>query len=269
MDLNCDLGEGIGNAKHDPAIMGHITSANIACGAHAGDLSTMSATVAAAVKNGVVIGAHPGYADPENFGRVSLPLSPGRITGSVAAQVGALSAVCATHGASVQYVKLHGALYHDAANDDRIAAAVLGALDPALPILTLAGSAIGRLAAERGTPVFTEAFPDRAYRPDGTLVPRDEDGAVVDDPADVAARAVRLIRDGVIEATDGSEIRVDAASLCIHGDAPNAVAAAAALAARLADAGIVPEPFITEPPVTEPAEAAPVDAEPAPTQPDR
>ena len=244
MDLNCDLGEGIGNAKHDPAIMGRITSANIACGAHAGDLSTMSATVAAAVKAGVVIGAHPGYTDRENFGRVSLDLTPGRITGSVAAQVAALSAVCAAHGTSVRYVKLHGALYHDAANDDRVAAAVLEALDPALPILTLSDSAIGRLAAKRGTPVFTEAFPDRAYRPDGKLVPRDEEGAVVDDAAVVAARAVRLVRDGIIEATDGTELRVDAASLCIHGDAPNAVAAAAAIAARLSDAGIVPEPFI-------------------------
>jgi len=244
MDVNCDLGEGIGNAKHDPAIMGRITSANIACGAHAGDLSTMSATVAAAVKAGVVIGAHPGYADRENFGRVSLDLTSGTITGSVAAQVGPLSAVCAAHGTRVRYVKLHGALYHDAANDDRVAAAVLEALDPALPILTLSDSAIGRLAAERGTPVFTEAFPDRAYRPDGTLVPRDEEGAVVDDAAIVAARAVRLARDGIIEATDGTELRVDAASICIHGDAPNALAAAAAIAARLADAGIVPEPFI-------------------------
>ncbi len=153
----------------------------------------------------------------------------------------------------MQYVKLHGALYHDAANDDRVAAEVLAALDPAMPILTLAGSAIARLAAERGTPVFTEAFPDRAYRPDGTLVPRDEEGAVVDDAADVAARAVRLIRDGTVEATDGSELRVDAASLCIHGDAPNAVAAAAAIAARLADAGIVPEPFITAPSESQPA----------------
>jgi UPF0271 protein len=247
MDVNCDLGEGVGEEDHDSAIMTHITSASIACGGHVGDPETMATTVRTAIAAGVVVGAHPSYPDRENFGRVSVAIEPADLTRTVADQLEALIDVCAGLDTSVQYVKLHGALYNDAARNASIAEAVLDGitlLDASLPILTLPDSALGKLARDRGIRVFTEAFPDRGYQPDGTLTPRTHPNAVIHDPARVAERALRLVQHGLIDASDGFEIAVDADSICIHGDAPNAVDAAAAISDALSRHGITPQPFV-------------------------
>jgi len=247
MDVNCDLGEGVGDAGHDPAIMPHISSASVACGGHAGDESTMTATVSAALAAGVVVGAHPSYPDRANFGRVSVAIDPGELEATLTGQLRALDAVCRRLGASIAYVKLHGALYNDAARDERVAVAVLdgiAAVDATLPVLTLPGSVLAGVARDRGIQAFVEAFPDRSYRPDGALTPRTRPGAMIHDPDRVAERALRLIREGVIDAEDGSELAVDADSICIHGDAPNAVEAAVAIALALAAHGIEPRPFV-------------------------
>lgn len=248
IDLNADLGETVGGVAtaYDEAMFAVISSASVACGGHAGDAASMRAAVARAARFGVAVGAHPSYPDPGNFGRVAVVLDPDDLALAVAEQLAALAAA----GADVRYVKPHGALYHAVASDRRQAEAVAraiadcaAALGRPLPVLGLPGGASGgtemaRAAASVGLPFVGEAFLDRGYLPGGGLVPRAQPGALLDDPGLVAARAVRLARDGVVEAVDGSLVRADAASLCVHGDSPAAVAMARAVRAALDAEGV-------------------------------
>jgi UPF0271 protein len=242
IDLNADLGEtveGVPTAD-DEAMFAVISSASVACGGHAGDAASMRASVARAERFGVAVGAHPSYPDRANFGRVRVVIEPTDLRAAVARQLDALAAA----GADLRYVKPHGALYHavsaDRAQADAVVRAIADCADHLgrpLPVLGLPGEIV-EAAASVGLPFVHEAFLDRGYLPDGSLVPRTQPGALLDDPALVAARAVRLAREGVVEAVDGSRVPADAASLCVHGDSPAAVEMARAVRAALDAAGV-------------------------------
>lgn len=235
IDLNADVGEGAG---HDARLMRFISSANIACGAHAGDDATMVATVALARRHGVAIGAHPGHADRASFGRREIAVRPEVAAVLVVEQVARLADIA---GAMPRHVKLHGGLYHQVARDACLAAAVSDAIAhrwPGMMLVAPAGSQLVDVARARGLAVSEEAFVDRAYASDDTLVPRSEPGATITDPIAAAARAVRLACEGIIEAIDGTRLAISADTLCLHGDGPNAVAIAEAVQAALAAAGI-------------------------------
>ena len=238
LDLNADMGEGMGA---DEDLLALVSSASIACGGHAGDEATMRATIRAAKERGVVIGAHPGFADREHFGRRRLLLPPQELDEQVRGQVRRLVEIAEEEGAAVRYLKLHGALANMAAEEPAIAAlcfaAVTGLVDD-LAILALDNSAQVEVAEDLGLAVIREAYADRAYQPDGLLVPRSEPGAVLHDPEAVAARAIRLAEKGEIVAIDGTVISTAARSLCIHGDTPEAVEMARHLRSALAAAGI-------------------------------
>jgi 5-oxoprolinase (ATP-hydrolysing) subunit A len=243
VDLNADLGEGCGD---DATLVGLVTSANVACGFHAGDPTIMQATVHAAVRAGVAVGAHPGYPDPRGFGRRDLAATPAEITADVLYQIGALQAICRAAGTRVRYVKPHGALYNRAAADAKAARAIADAVrqaDPSLVLLGLAGSLMIDAAREAGIAAAGEAFADRAYAADGSLVSRNVPGSVITDPATVAARAVRMMTDGTVDVLGGGTLRVHAASLCVHGDTPGALAIARAVRQALAEKGYALAPF--------------------------
>jgi len=242
IDLNADLGETVDGVPtaDDEAMFAVISSANVACGGHAGDAASMRDAVARGTRFGVAVGAHPSYPDLANFGRVPVAMDPYDLEAAVAAQLDALVEA----GADLRYVKPHGALYHAVISDrvqaDAVVAAVAALaqrLGRPLPVLGLPGEIAGA-AASRGLPFVREAFLDRGYLADGSLVPRTRPGALLDDPGRVAARAVRLARDGVVEAVDGTLVRADALSLCVHGDSPSAVAMARAVRAALDAAGV-------------------------------
>jgi len=245
IDLNADLGETVDGVPtaDDDAMFAVISSASIACGGHAGDAASMSAAVERAARTGVAIGAHPSYVDRANFGRTATDVDARTLQNQVAAQLAALRHA----GADIRYVKPHGALYHAAGADPQTARAVAlavaelaEALGRPVPILGL-GAALEGASADAGLPFRREAFLDRGYRPDGTLVPRGEPGDLLHDPKAAAERAVRLVREGTVVAADGSIVRVDAASLCLHGDSPAAVAMARAVRAALDAEGIAVE----------------------------
>ncbi|MDZ4673122.1 MAG: 5-oxoprolinase subunit PxpA [Gemmatimonadota bacterium] len=243
IDLNADLGEGFGiyRLAQEPALLDLVTSANVACGAHAGDPMVMRETVALARARGVTIGAHPGYPDREGFGRRELGATPAELAAMVITQVGALAAVCAAAGARLRYVKPHGALYNRLARDWPAAVAVAEAIrevDPALHLLGLDGSLMIRAAEDAGLRGVREAFVDRGYRPDGSLVPRGEPGALLGDPELVADRALRMVAEHHVVAVDGTRCLLHADSLCTHGDGPNAVALVQAVRRRLAAGGV-------------------------------
>ncbi|HEX7202551.1 MAG TPA: 5-oxoprolinase subunit PxpA [Arthrobacter sp.] len=248
MDLNADLGESFGSwtMGDDAAMFQLVTSANVACGFHAGDPITMLDSCRAAYELDVTVGAHVGYRDLPGFGRRSLDTSFDELFGDVLYQLGALDGVAHAVGASVDYVKPHGALYnrlvHDAGQASAVVAAV-NAYDPGLPILGLPGSELLKQAQEAGHPVFIEAFVDRAYRGDGTLVPRSQEGAVLHNVDAIVERAVRLATKGEVVAVDGTVVQVRPDSLCIHGDTPGAVEMAAGVRAGLEAAGVELEPF--------------------------
>ncbi|WP_392543599.1 LamB/YcsF family protein [Oryzobacter telluris] len=249
IDLNADLGESFGTwvLGDDDAMLGVVTSANVACGFHAGDATTIRRTVAAAAARGVVVGAQVGYRDLAGFGRRRIDIAPADLTADVLYQLGALEAMCRVASTRVAYVKPHGALYTTAAVDEGQARAVVEAVvayDATLPVLGLPGSVLLRVAAEAGVPTVAEAFADRGYAPDGHLVPRSSPGAVLHDPEEVAARVVRLVTEGTVVAVDGSVVQVAARSVCTHGDTPGAVAIAAAVRSALEAAGVVIEPFV-------------------------
>jgi UPF0271 protein len=211
-DLNCDLGE-LDDAALEARLMQEITSANIACGGHAGDDSTMERTVRLALARGVKLGAHPGYPDRANFGRVEMAMSAGEIAETVARQIGRLEAVATRLGAAIVHVKPHGALYNRAARDRTVAAAIGAAVrqwNPQAVVFGLAGSAMLDIWREMGLRVAAEGFADRCYEADGTLRSRRLPGALIVDPAEAAAQAVRLAREGVVE------------TICVHGDTPGA-----------------------------------------------
>lgn len=248
MDLNADLGESFGSwtMGDDASMFRVVSSANVACGFHAGDPLTMLDSCRAAFELDVRVGAHVGYRDLAGFGRRSLDMSFDELFGDVLYQLGALDGMAHAVGASVDYVKPHGALYNRIVADADQAEAVVAAVhayDPGLPVLGLTGSVWLKLAEESGHPVFREAFVDRAYLPDGTLVPRSQEGAVLHDPAAVVAQAVRLATRSEVLAVDGSVVPVQADSLCIHGDTPGAVNMAAAVRAGLEEAGVEIEAF--------------------------
>jgi UPF0271 protein len=243
IDLNSDLGEGYGNwvAGDDEAMLGLVSSANIACGFHAGDPSTLRAVCAAAVTHHVQIGAQVSFPDLAGFGRRHMDIAPTELTDIVLYQLGALDAFAQVAGSEVSYVKPHGALYHAACADPIVAAAVVEAVaqyDPSMAVLGLPGSALLVAADDAGLDIAGEGFADRAYMDDGTLVPRGIDGAVLTDPDAIAARALRMVVDGVVTTLSGREVAVPIKSLCVHGDTPGAVQIAAAIRQQLEAAGI-------------------------------
>ncbi|MEJ1091444.1 5-oxoprolinase subunit PxpA [Microbacterium istanbulense] len=248
IDLNSDLGENVPGriVSDDAAMLEIVTSANVSCGFHAGSPEGIRETLAAAVAGGVVIGAHPGYRDYENFGRTAMDLDSATLQAHVEYQLGALIGLTAAVGGRVAYVKPHGALYNTIARDERQAADVVAAvraIEPDLVLLGLAGGVVLDVAERAGLRVAAEAFADRAYQPDGQLVSRTQDGAVLHDPVAVAERMVRFAEEGVIRAIDGTDVRVDAQSICVHGDSPGSVAMAAETKRMLHDAGITIAPF--------------------------
>ena len=248
IDLNSDMGESFGRWKlgDDEALLTVVSSANIACGFHAGDPSVMRRTLANAAANDVAVGAHVAYRDLAGFGRRYVDVAPAELTADVMYQLAALEGMAKAVGTRVHYVKPHGALYNRIVADETQAKAVveaMRAIDPALALLTLPGSAVGRVAEAAGLRVFREAFADRAYTPDGTLVSRRLPGAVIADPDAVAARVSRMVTDGTVEAIDGTVVPIRADSVCVHGDSPAAVALAEAVRARLAADGVAIRPF--------------------------
>jgi UPF0271 protein len=248
IDLNADLGEGFGayRAGDDEGLLRVVTSANVACGFHAGDPLVMRRAVAQAAERGVVVGAHPGYPDLLGFGRRDLAASPEEVSAYVLYQVGALSAFCTAAGTRLRYVKPHGALYNRAARDPSTARAIAEGVrlaDPSLVLLALAGSEMIRAGEAAGIRVAAEAFVDRAYLPTGELVPRSQPGATLHDVEEVSARAVRMAREGTVTAIDGSVLLVRPDSLCVHGDNPEAPAIVRAVRARLEAEGITVAPF--------------------------
>ncbi|MGQ0567339.1 MAG: LamB/YcsF family protein [Gemmobacter sp.] len=243
IDLNADLGEEVGD---DVAMLGLVSSANIACGGHAGGPEAMFAALSTARDRGVVAGAHPGYADRANFGRVVVPMPPEAIGRLVAAQVGAACGVAALAGTRIAYVKAHGALYNLAATDapvSRAICAAVRAIDPGLALLCLSGSVTERVARDMGMTVAAEIFADRAYLADGTLVPRTEAGAVIHDRAAVVARVLDMLRQGAVTAIDGTPLPLAMDSLCLHGDTPGAVSLAQSLRAAIQAEGWRVAPF--------------------------
>jgi UPF0271 protein len=252
MDLNSDLGESFGRwvLGDDDAMLGLVTSANVACGFHAGDPATLRRTCAAAAGRGVVVGAQVGYRDLAGFGRRFIDVPPADLAADVLYQLGALEAMCRVAGTAVRYVKPHGALYNTAVHHAGQAQAVVDAVrdyDPTLPVLGLPGSELLRAAEAAGLPTVREFFVDRGYTPDGTLVPRSEPGALLDDPDEVAERVLRMVTAGSVTAVDGTEVAVRAESACVHGDSPGAVRMAQAVRTRLTDAGVPLRAFVGEP----------------------
>jgi len=243
IDLNGDVGEsaatGVGNP--DLRLMPHLTSANVACGFHAGNARTMRDTVALAIEHGVAVGAHPSFPDPEGFGRRELQFSPADVEDFVCYQVGVLAAIAAAQGVRLQHVKPHGALFNMAVRDAALADAIARAaavIDRGLMLFGLPGSQLVDAGARAGLRTAREGFADRAYMPDGTLVPRQEPGAVITDLTVVVPRVVRMARDRVVEAIDGSSISLAVDTICVHGDTPGAAELATRIRAALRDAGV-------------------------------
>lgn len=243
LDLNSDLGESFGRwaLGDDDAMLALVTSANVACGFHAGDATTLRRTCAAAAARGVVVGAQVGYRDLAGFGRRFVDMDPGELADDVIYQLGALDGMCRVAGTAVRYLKPHGALYNATVHHAAQARAVVDAVrayDPALPVLGLPGSELLRAAEAAGLRAVPEFFVDRGYTAHGTLVPRSEPGALLHDADEVAGRVRRLLADSVVRAVDGTDVVVRAESACVHGDSPGAVAMAAAVRAALDADGV-------------------------------
>ncbi|MFF5575878.1 MULTISPECIES: LamB/YcsF family protein [Streptomyces] len=248
IDLNADLGEGFGRWRltDDERLLSVVTSANVACGFHAGDAVTMRRVCELAAERGVRIGAQVSYRDLAGFGRRAMDVPPAELAAEVAYQIGALEVFARAAGARVAYVKPHGALYNRVVRDEEQAAAVVDGVllaDAALPVLGLPGSRLLELAGKAGLPVVAEAFADRAYTDAGTLVPRTLEGAVVTDPDAVVERSLGLARSGEVVSHTGTRIEVRARSLCLHGDTPGAVDLARRVRERLAASGVRLEAF--------------------------
>ncbi len=249
IDLNSDLGEGYGPwvLGDDAAMLDLVTSANIACGGHAGDPETMFQTLQLASARGVSVGAHPGYADREGFGRRVIPMTPAAIARLIAAQTGALQGMAALAGCRVAYVKPHGALGNLAAAEPEVAAAIAAAvraLPGDLAILAISGTALEAAARSADVEVFSEIFADRGYLPDSQLMPRNLPGAVLHDADAAAERLIRFLDSGEMPVAGGGAVRLAAQSICIHGDTPGAVSMARRIRERLAAAGVGFAPFL-------------------------
>jgi UPF0271 protein len=245
IDLNCDLGENVGPAN-DEAIMPWITSANIACGFHAGDPVTIEKTILLALQHKVSIGAHPGYPDPANFGRKEMQMSREELSASILYQVGALKCLTEACGGRLNHVKPHGALYNKASVNSETSAIIaftVKKIDPSLVLFGLPGSEMSRVASEAGLMFASEAFADRAYNDDGTLLSRNISGAVIHDTKQVIDRAVRMIQDRVVETISGKIIPIQADTICIHGDNDMAPEFARSLSLEFRRRGIVISSF--------------------------
>ncbi|QNN55099.1 LamB/YcsF family protein [Nocardioides mesophilus] len=248
VDLNSDVGESYGRWElgDDAAVLAAVTSANVACGAHAGDASTLRRTCAEALAQDVIVGAQVGYRDLAGFGRRFVDMDPVELADDVVFQIGALEGLARVVGTRVRYVKPHGALYNAVVHHEEQAQAVVDAVrayDPDLPVLGLPGSLLLQKAERAGLRPVREAFADRGYTPEGTLVSRRLEGAVLHDPVEVARRVVQMVVEGTITAVDGSTVKVDAESICVHGDSPGAVQMAEQVRARLLAAGVELVPF--------------------------
>ena len=238
IDLNCDIGEGCGN---DAELMRHITSANIACGFHAGDEATMRRTVELALENGVAIGAHPGYRDRENFGRTEMAHSFGEIYDDVIEQILALRNICNTLGGRLHHVKPHGALYNQAAKDPEIARAIaegIAAIDPTLVLYGLSGSHLISEAEKVGLQTASEVFADRTYQNDGTLTPRSQPNALITETETSLTQVLDMVKYGRVRSTEATMLAIKAETICIHGDGSNAVSFAGTIRERLNSEGI-------------------------------
>ena len=243
IDINCDMGESFGPWKMgaDAEVMPNITSANVACGAHAGDPGVMRRTIRAAKQHGVAVGAHPGFADLQGFGRREMQADPAEVEDSLIAQIGALAAMARAEAAPLRHVKAHGALYNMAARDRKLADAVaraIKAFDASLVMFGLPKSPLIEAGIAAGLRVAAEGFADRSYEPDGSLTPRSRPGAVIHDPAVVVDRAVRMVRDGVVLTSEGREIPLKVDTICVHGDTPGAPDLTRRIRAGLEAAGI-------------------------------
>ena len=248
IDINCDMGESFGpwTMGADAEVMPHITSANVACGAHAGDPTVMRRTVRTAVAAGVAVGAHPGFADLQGFGRREMTVDPSELEDSLIAQIGALAAIARAEGAALQHVKAHGALYNMAARQRPLAdviARAIAACGPSLIMFALPGSSMADAAAAAGLRVAAEGFADRSYEEDGSLTPRSRAGAVIHDPDAVVARAVRMVRDGVVLTAAGREVPLRIDTICVHGDTPGAAGLVRRIRDALAGLGAAVQPL--------------------------
>ena len=238
MDLNCDMGESFGTYElgYDELAMPYVTSINVACGFHASDPDNMAKTVLLAKKHGVAVGAHPGYPDLVGFGRRSMALTPEEVKNAVIYQIGALDALCKAAGVRLQHVKLHGALYNNAEKDLTVATAIakaIKAVEPSLYMLCLANSQMGVAAKQEGVPFVEEAFADRAYTEEGSLVSRKVEGSVIHDINEVVTRVVRMVTEKTVVAITGKVIPIQAQTICVHGDTPGAVDMVKAIRAAL------------------------------------
>jgi UPF0271 protein len=248
IDLNSDLGEGFGiwPLTHDDALLDIVTSANVACGFHAGDPSVLRKVTTGAARRGIAVGAQVAYRDLAGFGRRFMDVAPAELTDDVLYQLAALDGIARSEGGRVRYVKPHGALYNAVVHHEAQAAAVVEAVktyDPSLPVLGLPGSEWLRQAESAGLRPVREAFADRAYTPEGTLVSRRQPGSVVHDRDEVVRRVVRLATEGTVIAIDGSVVEVEPESVCVHGDTPGAVEIAGAVRDALVRAGVPLSPF--------------------------
>ena len=249
IDLNSDVGESFGRWQlgDDEAVLALVTSANVACGFHAGDPRTLRLTCEVAAAHGVVVGAQVGYRDLAGFGRRFIDMDLAELTDDVLYQIGALDAMARAAGTSVSYVKPHGALYNTAVHHEGQAGAVVDAVlayDGSLPLLGLPGSQLLAAGERAGLRTVREAFADRAYTAEGTLVPRSRPGAVLSDPDEVGRRVVRMVTEGRVTAADGSTVTVEAESMCVHGDSPGAVAMARSVQQALQQAGVALRSFV-------------------------
>lgn len=246
VDLNCDLGESFGAYKIglDEQVIPYITSANVACGFHAGDPKVMAKTVALCRQHGVQVGAHPGYPDLQGFGRRNMQVSPEDAKYDVMYQVGALKAFCDSEGISLHHVKPHGALYNMAGKDYKLALAIcqgIQAIDPGLKIMGLYGSCMIQAAKDISLPYINEVFADRGYQADGSLVPRTQPGAMIEDEETAIRRVIRMVKEGKVTAVTGEDIAIEADSICVHGDGPKALEFVARIRKELGEAGVVLE----------------------------
>jgi 5-oxoprolinase (ATP-hydrolysing) subunit A len=242
VDLNADVGEGV---TDDEGLLAVVTSANVACGFHAGDAATMRRVCEGAAERGVVVGAQVSYRDRAGFGRRDIEVVPSQLIDDVLEQIAELSRHASAAGTKVSYVKPHGALYNRSVSDEECAGAVVDAVvgSGGLPVLGLPGSQLLAVAREHGLPAVEEAFADRAYTVGGTLVARGSDGAVLTDLEAIAARAVQIATTGRVDSIDGPPVRTPARSICVHGDTPGAVAIARRVRAALASAGVTVRAF--------------------------
>ena len=248
VDLNSDLGESFGayTIGLDSEVIAHVSSANVACGYHAGDPLVMDKTVAAAKAAGVAVGAPPGFPDLQGFGRRNMACTPAEVKAYVQYQVGALKAFTQAHGVKLQHVKPHGALYNMAAKDEALADAIaeaIASVDKDLILMGLAGSKMLEAGRRAGLRVASEVFADRAYQADGSLVPRSKPGAVIHDKDEAIARTVRMVTEGKVTAITGEEVAIEAHSICVHGDNPSAVEFVKNIRARLEAEGVTIAPI--------------------------